>query len=116
MKRIVLTILLALLSTSVFAADTVVKGYLIDARCAARIVQKSGSAANHGKQCLQMGPCEESGYGVLTEDNKFIKFDKDGNEKAKKFLADSSKGSDFAVNVSGAVSGDQMTVSKIEAQ
>jgi hypothetical protein len=113
MRRLVL-ILFATVSISAFAADTAVKGYLIDIACSARKARKSGSAVSHTKTCLRMPSCEESGYAVLTEDNKVIKFDQDGNERAKKFLTDLAKDNNIKVTVTGTVDGDKMTVSKIE--
>ncbi|HXB20678.1 MAG TPA: hypothetical protein VNV88_04805 [Candidatus Solibacter sp.] len=113
MRRLVL-ILFATASISAFAADTAVKGYLMDIACSARTARKAGSAVSHTKACLRTPPCEESGYAVLTNDNQVIRFDHDGNERAKKFLADMAKDDNIKVTVTGAVNGDKMTVSKIE--
>jgi hypothetical protein len=111
-----LMILIAAVSISAFAADTTVKGYLVDLACAAEDGSKADFGAKHTKDCLQMPDCQKSGYGVLTPDKKVIKFDKAGNEQAKKFIADMKKTKDIQVNVTGAVNGDNMTVSKIELQ
>lgn len=111
-----LMILFAAVSISAFAADTTVKGYLVDLACAAEDGSKPGFGAKHSKDCLQMPDCQKSGYGVLTNDKKVIKFDKAGNEQAKKFIADMKKTKDVQVNVSGNVNGDTMSVSKIELQ
>ena len=111
-----LMILFAAVSISAFAADTTVKGYLVDLACAAEDGSKPGFGAKHSKDCLQMPDCQKSGYGVLTSDKKVIKFDKAGNEQARKFIADTKKTKDFQVNVSGNVNGDTMSVSKIELQ
>ena len=86
MKKIVM-ILFAAVSLSAFAADTTVKGYLVDLACAKEDGSKADFGAKHTKGCLQMEDCEKSGYGVLTEDKKVIRFDKAGNEQAKKFIA-----------------------------
>ena len=98
------------------AGNTIVKGYLIDTKCGVRISENPGMAANHTRQCLQTGSCEQSGYGVLTEGKQFIRFDKAGNEEAKKFLADIDKAKDIKVTVVGSVSSGQMSVVKIELQ
>lgn len=111
-----LMILFAAVSISAFAADTTVKGYLVDLSCAAEEGQKPGFGTKHTRDCLQMDDCQKSGYGVLTADNKVVKFDSAGNAKAKKFIAETKKPKDIRVNVTGAVSGDHMTVSKIELQ
>lgn len=115
MKKLIL-VFFAAVSLSALAADTTVKGYLVDLACAAEDGQKPGFGAKHGKDCLQMPDCEKAGYGVLTDDKKVIKFDKAGNAQAKKFIADMKKTKDVKVTVAGNVTGDTMTISKIELQ
>src|SRR5215467_13466482 len=115
MRKSVL-ILFAVMAISAFAADTTVKGYLVDLACAAEDGQKAGFGAKHSKDCLQMPDCASSGYGVLTDDKKVVKFDKAGNEQAKRFIADMKKEKDVRVVVTGAVNGGSMTVSKIVLQ
>ncbi|HLJ87357.1 MAG TPA: hypothetical protein VKZ53_11080 [Candidatus Angelobacter sp.] len=117
MKNLGLLLLIAT-SMSAFAADAAIKGHLVDINCSSDFGDRPGWAAKHSKKCLQMLPCEKSGYGVLTEDRKIIKFDDDGNQKAKKFIADLTKNNDVKVTVTGSVDGSAstMTVSKIELQ
>jgi hypothetical protein len=115
MKKFVL-ILFAAVSISAFAADATVKGYLVDLQCAAEEKYSPSFAATHKKACMQMDDCAASGYGVLTADKKLVKFDKAGNERAKKFIADLKKERDIRVNVIGNVKGDTIAVSKIELQ
>jgi nicotinate-nucleotide pyrophosphorylase len=52
----------------------------------------------------------------MTADKKVIRFDKAGNDQAKKFIAEMKKAKDIQVEVTGAVTGDTMTVSKIVLQ
>lgn len=115
MKKLAM-LLLVMLSTSALAASTTVKGYLVDLSCAADLGDKPGFGQNHKKSCLQMPDCKASGYGVLTANKKVLKFDKAGNEKARKFIAATDKAQDFRVNVTGTVKGDTVTVSRIELQ
>ena len=109
-------ILFAAVAISAFAADTTVKGTLVDLACAKEDGQTPGFGAKHTKGCLQMADCEKSGYGVLTADKKVIKFDTAGNATAKKFINDLTKKKDIQVTVTGAVNGDSMTVTKIDLQ
>jgi len=109
-------VLFAVLAVSAFAADTTVKGYLVDLSCAREEGQKPGFGAKHSKDCLEMEECAKSGYGVLTDDKKIIMFDSAGNQQAKKFIADLKKSKDLKVNVTGALNGSTMTVNKIELQ
>jgi len=115
MRRLAL-ILCTAIAISAFAADTAVKGYLVDISCALEEGQRPGFGIKHSKACLQMEDCEKSGYGVLTDDKKVIHFDKAGNEQAKKFIAGLTKSTDIRVTVTGTLNGDEMTVSKIELQ
>jgi len=95
-----------------FGAETTVNGYIVDISCASKQGQETEFGANHSRNCLRM--CKESGYGVLTDDKKLIKFDKAGNEKALKFLSGIAKDDDIKVSVTGAVNDDRMSVEKIE--
>lgn len=115
MRKFVL-ILFAVMAMSAVAADTAVKGYLVDLSCAREDGQKAGFGAKHSKECLQMPDCESSGYGVLTDDKKIVRFDKAGNDQAKKFITELKKEKDIKVTVTGAVTGQSMTVNKIELQ
>ena len=115
MRKFVL-IMFAAVSVSAFAAETTVKGYLVDMACAREDGSKAGFGAKHTKGCLQMPDCEQSGYGVLTDDKKIIKFDAAGNKEAKKFIGGTTKPKDIKVSVSGDVKGDQMSVNKIALQ
>jgi hypothetical protein len=115
MRRVVL-IFLAAAAISSFAADTKVKGYLVDMSCGREEGARPDFGVKHSKECLQMPECVASGYGILTDDKKIIRFDADGNEKAKKFIADLTKTTDIKVAVTGSLTGDSMTVTKIELQ
>ena len=116
MRKFIL-ILFAAMSISAFAADTTVKGYLVDLECA---TSDEGKAANfgaeHTKECLQMPDCVKGGYGLLTPDKKIFRFDAVGNDQAKKFIASMKKEKDVKVTVTGVVTGSSMTVNKIELQ
>jgi hypothetical protein len=109
-------VLFAAMAVSAFAADTTVKGYLVDIACGSEEGSRAGFGASHAKGCLQMPDCAKSGYAVLTDDKNVIKFDAAGNQQAKKFISDLKKKDDIKVAVTGSVNGDSMTVTKIELQ
>jgi hypothetical protein len=104
------------MSVSALAADTTVKGHLVDLACATEEGNKPGFAAKHTKDCLLMDECVKSGYGVMTPDKKVIRFDKVGNAEASKFISTLKKEKDIKVAVTGNVNGNSMSVSKIELQ
>ena len=109
-------VLFALMSLSAFAAESTVKGHLVDLACGREDGKTAGFGEKHSKGCLQMPDCVASGYGVLTADKEVIAFDKAGNEEAKRFIADLKKEKDIKVAVTGNVNGSSMSVSKIELQ
>jgi hypothetical protein len=113
---IYLAALLSILGAASFAADEAIKGYLVDVACSDRRARKPASLPAHSKMCMQMPTCNNSGYGVLTEDKRFIQFDEEGNQKASKLLAETSKENDFRIAVTGSMEGDRLKVSKIELQ
>jgi hypothetical protein len=93
-----------------------VSGYLIDLRCAAQHAGEAGFAAKHDKECLLMDKCVKSGYGVLTADNKLIKFDNKGNREALKLIKATDKDKDWKVTVTGKLTGESIAVSSIALQ
>ena len=124
-SRFILAASVALLSLSGFAADIkstgnsqTLTGYLVDLACAAEngVRPDPKFGATHDKSCLQMPDCVKSGYGVLTPDNKIVKFDSKGNEQAKKFIEITNKNKDWKVTVSGPVQGNTIAVSSLMLQ
>ncbi|HTK94460.1 MAG TPA: hypothetical protein VL382_02385 [Terriglobales bacterium] len=120
MRRILAILAVLALSTLALAADMkTMSGHLVDVACASENIQKPKAdfATKHSKQCLQMPECEESGYGLLTSDNKLIKFDKASNEQAKKFIATTNKDRDWSVAVTGTMNADStLKVDSIKLQ
>ncbi|HLJ26263.1 MAG TPA: hypothetical protein VKY85_06100 [Candidatus Angelobacter sp.] len=119
--RPLLPLFLLIASLSAFAADTTtaIKGVLLDTFCYDRLKPKGHleiSSAMHSRDCLRAPLCSRGGFGVLTEDKRYIKFDQDGNEKVRKFIATFSRETDIRITVTGAVDGDKMTITKIELQ
>jgi hypothetical protein len=98
------------------ATDTV-KGYLMDNMCAGHAAQSKDPAARarkHTKGCALMEACEKSGYGVVTTDGKYYKFDAKGNDLAKSLLGATKKSSDLSVEVVGTIDGDTIKVDSLK--
>jgi hypothetical protein len=114
-KKLMLTVVLAFAVigvTRALASDsTTVKGYLVDVSCATKHAGEEGFAEGHDKDCLEM--CAKSGYGVLTSEGKFVKFDDDGNKKAESFIKSSENEAGWKVEVTGKLSGEKMSVESI---
>lgn len=121
-----LFVVLALAAIAAFAGQDkmmagkqTINGYLVDVACASENMQKPKAdfGMKHSKQCLQMPECTESGYGILTPDNKFTKFDKASNEQVQKFIADTDHDKDWKVTVTGSMNKDNtLKLEKIALQ
>ncbi|MGA2712232.1 MAG: hypothetical protein ABSG41_03925 [Bryobacteraceae bacterium] len=105
------------------AAD--IKGVLMDQKCSGtadlRISSSTGSlvggmivAEAHTKECALMPECQKSGYGVYTSDNKFLKFDEEGNRKAIAAIKASTKIDDLEVEVTGEVKDNTIKVATLK--
>jgi hypothetical protein len=105
------------------AAD--IKGVLMDDMCSGKAdLRISGATSTlvggrivaeaHTKECLLKPACEKSGYGVYTDDNKFLKFDTAGNRKALAAIKASAKLDDFEVEVTGEVKDDTIKVAALK--
>ena len=119
MRQLLMVLVVGLVAAgAAYAAQgqQTISGYLIDLRCAAQHAGEAGFAAKHDKECLLMDKCVKSGYGVLTADNKLIKFDTKGNREALKLIKATDKDMDWKVAVTGKVTGDRIAVTSIALQ
>jgi hypothetical protein len=96
----------ALLSMTAFAATWT--GTLVDVMC------KDKDIAGHTKKCA-LG-CAKSGFGLVTSDGKFVKFDEAGNAKALAALKATEKEKDLKAKVEGTLDGDTVQVSSISIE
>lgn len=105
------------------AAD--IKGVLMDQMCSGKAdLRISGATSTlvggrivaeaHTKECALKPMCQKSGYGVYTDDNKFLKFDAAGDRKALAAIKASSKLDDFEVEVTGEVKDDTIKVATLK--
>jgi len=92
-----------LFSAAAFAESY--SGTLIDSMC------KGKDVAEHTKKCA-MG-CAKSGFGLVTPDGKFLKFDEAGNAKAMAALKATAKDKDLKATVTGTEDGDTLKVDSI---
>lgn len=107
---IILSLAVATAGAQSKAQTQTIKGHLIDVSCGTEKDANATTAAKHDKPCLEMDDCVKSGYGVMTADNKFYKFDTAGNQNARKMIKATDKGADWRVTVVGTVAGDNIAV------
>jgi len=106
------------------ASAAQVQGILIDEMCSSKAEVRIVSgprleggmivAEAHTRECALMPACEKSGYGIFTNDNKFLKFDPAGSRKALAALRASKKEDDLKVEVTGEIQGDTIKVASLK--
>lgn len=111
----ILALLLFTAATTPQAKQSTWDGYLVDAMCAKNWKGDGGmyKAKKHMRACAFHEKCKASGFGVFTK-GAFVKFTKESDPIALKFLEASVKKDDIHVVVSGELSGGLIDVSRIE--
>src|SRR5437763_8113254 len=102
MKYAVLSLTLVLTAA---AADSI-SGTVVDVMC------RGKDLAGHTRQCAVT--CAKSGFGVVTADGKFLKFDEAGNAKTLAALKTLTKEKDLKAKVTGTIDGDLIRVESVE--
>jgi hypothetical protein len=114
MKKLfgVLAISFALISLAfpVLAADpqTWTGVSLMDGHCSEKMASDPDS---HPRSCAIQ--CAKGGYGLITADGKFLKFDEAGNKQALEALKKSEANDHLRATVKGTLDGDVITVTSI---
>jgi hypothetical protein len=106
MKPVILTLALAAGFSTLFAES--LSGTVVDVMC------RNKDLASHTRECAIT--CSRSGYGMVTADGKFLKFDEAGNARTLAALKKLSKDKDLKAKVTGTVAGDVLKVETIEFQ
>ena len=105
--------LVVVLALGASAAD--LKGILIDVACSANAI-KGGQAlvTAHTRECALKEPCLKSGYGVYTQDGKFLVLDAAGNQMAQTALEASKKKDNLTVKINGKQTGELIEVKSLK--
>jgi hypothetical protein len=93
------------------AAETWKDVSVIDTMCLSKV--KANPDAHTTKCALQ---CQKGGYGLLTSDGAYLKFDEGGNKKAVAALKETKKADHLRATVVGERKGDQVQVESITIQ
>jgi hypothetical protein len=108
-KLATLLILVGLTAVPSFAAAATYKNVsIVDVACSKKAAADPDS---HTRNCAL--ECQGSGFGILTKDQQFLKFDAAGNAKIVEALKASDKKDHLRVNVKGEVEGDTLRVTSI---
>lgn len=112
MKTLISVLALGLMAAPALAATQNFKDVpVVDVNCSGKVAANPDA---HTRECLLT--CEKSGFGILTSDKKFLKFDAAGNAKIAKEIKASQKTDHMRVNVTGDVQGDMLKVNTIHLE
>lgn len=82
---------------------------VVDVNCSRKVADNPDA---HTRDCALK--CASSGFGIVTSDKKFLKFDENGNAKIVEQLKASNQTDHLRVNVTGEVKGDTLSVKSIK--
>ncbi|MCL2659264.1 MAG: hypothetical protein FWD64_01915 [Acidobacteriaceae bacterium] len=112
MKLLASLVTLGLLASPAFAETRSFQNVtVIDQMCSRKAATDFDA---HTRECALA--CEKSGFGIITADGQFLKFDAEGNARIIEQLKASKKVDHLRVNVTGDVDGDTLKVTSIELQ
>jgi hypothetical protein len=97
-----------LIACAGLAAGETFSGTVVDVMC------RGKDLAGHTKECAIT--CSKSGYGLVTADGKFLKFDESGNARTLAALKKATKEKDLKIKVTGTMEGDVIKVEAVELQ
>jgi hypothetical protein len=82
---------------------------VVDKNCSSKV---AANPDTHTRDCALK--CAASGYGIITKDQKFLKFDASGDAQIKDALQASDKKDHLRVDVSGEVENDTLKVKSVK--
>ncbi len=91
------------------AAATYENVSVVDVNCSKKV---AANPDTHTRECALK--CAASGFGIVTKDQQFLKFDSAGNAKIVEALKTSGEKDHLRVNVKGNVEGDTLKVTSIK--
>jgi hypothetical protein len=110
MKKLASFVALGLFALPAFAANETFSDVpVVDVNCSKKVAADPDS---HTRACALK--CQESGFGIVTKDKQFLKFDAKGNAEVIAALKASDKKDHLRANVTGDVEGDTVKVSSVK--
>lgn len=106
--KIAVLVLAAAALAGTLAAETWKNVSLIDSQC---VDKAKANPDKHTVKCALS--CEDQGYGILTADGKYLKFDDAGNKKAVEALKATKKTDHIRATVEGTASGEEIKVTSL---
>jgi hypothetical protein len=109
MKKMLLAVFVLGLGAGMASAEEWKGVSVVDTNCLERV---KADPDKHPRSCALK--CAKGGYGLLTSDGTYLKFDAAGNEKALAALKASTKDNHLRADVTGERNGDTIKVSAID--
>lgn len=110
MKKLIYFGVLGLFALPAFGAtQTFTDVSIVDSNCSKKVADNPDT---HTRACALK--CEASGYGIITSDKKFLKFDAEGNKEVVAALKASTKKDHLRADVAGDVEGDSIKVTSVK--
>ena len=106
MRRVAVFSLLFFAALATALAAESFSGTVVDVMC------RGKDLASHTRECAVA--CAKSGFGVVTPEGKFLKFDEAGNARTLSALKKATKEKDLKAKVTGTLDGDVLKVETIE--
>jgi hypothetical protein len=97
-----------LLCSAALACAESFSGTVVDVMC------RGKDLASHTRECAIT--CARSGYGLVTAEGKFLKFNEAGNARTLTALKKLNREKDLKAKVSGTLHGDVLDVDTIDFQ
>lgn len=105
----VLSISAAVAMPAMAATETFKNVSVIDVSCSQKAASNPDS---HTRECAL--ECEKTGYGVITADKQYLKFDAAGNDQIAAELKKSTAKDHLRVDVTGDVDGNTLRVKSVK--
>jgi len=111
MRKLAATLVLLGLSAlpALAASETFKNVSVVDINCSKKVADNPDS---HTRDCALQ--CAMSGFGMLTADKKFVKFDDAGNARVKEALQASKQKDHLRADVTGEMQGETLKVTSIK--
>lgn len=109
MKKMTVLLTLVLALPTFAAAETWNNVSIIDSQCSTKA--KANPDA-HTRTCAMA--CAKSGFGILTKDGQYLKFDNKGNQEALNLLQNSTEKDHLRVDVTGEKQGNVIHVQSLK--
>ncbi len=91
-------------------------GAIIDVMCRPEHIAAGVKKCPNVRQCMLSTLCQSSGYGIVLESGKFLKFDASGSARALKLLKAMTKETDLKATVTGTLKRDVIQVETLQIE